>query len=170
MAEGGGEEAGDDATAGEVVVDEAAVRCRASRSSLSCDSSKFGLAAAGGAMLLGLGEEGGALCRWTRFTARQNWGCPSTSCTHPLRVLRIMYLRPFRDSAVVALNPEASKFSSSSWLSFSLYRVRPYLSTGVGVRLSVGEPLEAKRPPTRTGVMRRLWGWLGQAWVASSEL
>ena len=49
-------------------------------------------------------------------------------------------------------------------------RVRPYLSTGVGVRLSVGEPLEAKRPPTRTGIMRRLWGWLGQAWVASSEL
>ena len=121
VAEGGGEAAGDDATAGEVVVDEAAARCRASRSSLSCDSSKLGLAAAGGAMLLGLGEEGGALCRWTRFTARQNWGCPSTSCTHPLRVLRIMYLRPFRDSAVVALNPEASKFSSSSWLSFSLY-------------------------------------------------
>ena len=49
-------------------------------------------------------------------------------------------------------------------------RVRPKLSTGVGVRLSVGEPLEAKRLPTRTGIMRRLWGWLGQAWVASSEL
>ena len=55
--------------------------------------------------------------------------------------------------------------------SHTRYRVRPYLSTGVGVRLSVGEPLEAKRPPTRTGIMRRLWGWpwavMGQAWVAS---
>ena len=48
--------------------------------------------------------------------------------------------------------------------------VRPKVSAGVGVRLSVGEPLEAKRLPTRTGITRRLWGWLGQAWVASSEL
>ena len=123
MAEGEGEAAGDDATAGEVVDDEAAARCRASRSSLSCNSSKLGelsLAAAVGAMLLGLGE-GGALYRWTRFTARQNSGCPSTSCTHPLRVLRTTYFRPFRVISVVALNPEASKFSSSSWLSFSPY-------------------------------------------------
>jgi hypothetical protein len=52
----------------------------------------------------------------------------------------------------------------------TVYRVRPYLSVGVGVRLSVGEPLEAKRLPTCTGIMRRLWGWLGRAWVASSEL
>ena len=34
----------------------------------------------------------------------------------------------------------------------------------------VGEPLEAKRLPTCTGSTRRLWGWLGRAWVASSEL
>ena len=49
VAEGGGEPAGDDPVAGEeveVVVDEVVVRCRASRSSLSCNSTKFGLAAA----------------------------------------------------------------------------------------------------------------------------
>ena len=34
----------------------------------------------------------------------------------------------------------------------------------------VGEPLEAKRLTTCTGILRRLWGWLGRAWVASSEL
>ena len=49
MAEEGGEAAGDDATAGEVAADEAAARCRASRSSLSCDSSKLGLVAAAAA-------------------------------------------------------------------------------------------------------------------------
>ena len=40
----------------------------------------------------------------------------------------------------------------------------------MGVRLCVGEPLEAKRLPICTGIMRRLWGWLGRASVASSEL
>ena len=50
------------------------------------------------------------------------------------------------------------------------YRVRPKVCPGMGVRLCVGEPLEAKRLPTCTGTTRRLWGWLGQAWVASSEL
>ena len=83
------------------------------------------------------------------------------------------------DSCVRASSGERAGATLTSVLSWSCdcgrkhisgYRVRPYLSTGVGVRLSVGEPLEAKRPPTRTGVMRRLWGWLGQAWVASSEL
>ena len=34
----------------------------------------------------------------------------------------------------------------------------------------VCEPLKAKRLSTCTGTTRRLWGWLGQAWVASSEL
>ena len=129
VAEEGGEAAGDDATAGEVAADEAAARCRASRSSLSCKSSKLGLAAAVGAMPCGLGVGVAAAVAgvppscWTRFTARQNSGCPSTSCTHPLRVLRTMYVRPAtpRDSLVMALNPDVLKLSSSSWLSLSLY-------------------------------------------------
>ena len=130
VAEEGGEAAGDDATAGEVAADEAAARCRASRSSLSCNSSKLGLAAVVGAMPCALGggvAAAAAVCGgvppscWTCFTARQSSGCPSTSCTHPLRVLRTMYLRPPRNSLVVAENPDALKLSSSSWLSLSLY-------------------------------------------------
>ena len=27
----------------------------------------------------------------------------------------------------------------------------------------MGEPLEAKRPSTCTGILRRLWGWLGRS-------
>ena len=134
VAEEGGEAAGDDATAGEVAADEAAARCRASRSSLSCNSSKLGLAAVVGAMPCELGggvAAAAAVCGgvppscWTRFTARQSSGCPSTSCTHPLRVLRTMCvtprLLPPRDSLVMALNPDVLKLSSSSWLSSSLY-------------------------------------------------
>ena len=49
VAAGDGEAAGDEAAADEVAGDEAAARCRASHSSLSCDSSKLGLAAAAAA-------------------------------------------------------------------------------------------------------------------------